>query len=86
MIDVRYLNKDDYDNILVGWWKSWRWTPPAREMLPQDGTGGVMVSVDGVDVCAGFMYYTNSKTVWIEYIVSNPEFKDRPKRKEAIDY
>ena len=85
MIDVRYLNNDDYDNILVGWWKAWRWTPPAREMLPQDGAGGIMVSIDGVDVCAGFMYYTNSKTVWIEYIISNPDYKDRPKRIEAID-
>jgi hypothetical protein len=85
MIDIRFLQPEDYDNILVGWWKGWRWTPPAKDMLPQDGAGGLIVSIDKVDVCAGFIYFTNSKTVWIEYIVSNPEFKDRDSRVIALD-
>ena len=57
-MDVRYLIDSDYE-ILVDWWKDWRWDAPPRDMLPQDGVGGLMVSKDGVDICAGFIYFTN---------------------------
>lgn len=84
-MEVRYLNDSDYDETLVSWWKAWRWTAPSKEMLPQDGMGGIMVKDGDVDVCAGFIYFTNSKTAWLEYVVSNPEYKDREKRKEALE-
>lgn len=80
---VRYLNENDYD-VLCGWWKSWRWTAPQRDFLPENGTGGLMVSVDGVDVVAGFVYFTNSAICWSEFIISNFEYKDKEKRKEAM--
>lgn len=84
-MEVRYLKEDDYDNILKGWWAKWRWTAPSKDMLPQNGAGGIMVSKDGQDICAGFVYFTNSKTAWIEYIVSNPEYRNRADRKEALN-
>ena len=84
-MEFRYLKHEDYDNSLVGWWKGWRWTPPSRDMLPENGCGGVIASKDGIDICAGFIYMTNSKTAWIEYIISNPEYKDRSNRNEAIE-
>jgi hypothetical protein len=43
-----------------------------------------MVFDDGVPVCAGFMYMTNSKAVWCDWIISNFEYKNRQNRKEAI--
>lgn len=84
-MESRYLKNEDYDNTLVDWWKGWRWTPPSRDMLPENGCGGIMISQDGVDICAGFIYMTNSKTAWIEYIISNPEYKERKYRNEAIE-
>lgn len=84
-MEVRYLKESDYDDILVGWWKQWRWTSPAKDMLPQNGAGGIMVSKDGEDICAGFVYFTNSKTAWIEYIISNPNYKSREDRKNALN-
>jgi hypothetical protein len=84
-MDVRYLKEDDYDTILKGWWKKWRWTAPSRDMLPQNGSGGIIVSKEGEDICAGFVYFTNSKTAWIEYIISNPSYKNRADRKEALN-
>lgn len=80
----RTLNESDYDDTLVKWWKDWRWTPPPRDMLPQDGVCGIMVSKGNIDVCAGFIYLTNSKTAWVEYIISNFEYKEKD-RKEAIE-
>jgi hypothetical protein len=44
-----------------------------------------MVSKDGEDICAGFVYFTNSKTAWIEYIISNPNYKNREDRKNALN-
>jgi len=85
MMEVRYLKESDYDDILKGWWEQWRWTAPAKDMLPQNGAGGIMVSKDGEDICAGFVYFTNSKTAWIEYIISNPNYKNREDRKNALN-
>ena len=39
--NVRVLSESDYENILVGWWKDWEWTPPVKDFLPLDGVGGL---------------------------------------------
>lgn len=83
-LNVRALQENDYDNILVQWWKDWRWTPPSKEFLPENGKGGYIVYDDEIPVCAGFMYLTNSKAVWCDWIISNFKYKDKQKRKEAI--
>lgn len=80
---ARLLTEGDYD-ILVDWWKWWRFGVPAKDSLPHDGLGGLMISKDGVDICAGFIFLTNSKTAWCEYIVSNPDMRDRELRDKAI--
>lgn len=79
----RLLKEGDYENTLVKWWKDFRWTPPPKDMLPQDGLCGVIVSKGDIDVCAGFIFLTNSKVAHVEYIISNFEYKNKD-RKEAI--
>lgn len=81
---IRELNEVDYEEILTGWWEQWGWTPPSKDFLPNDGKGGIMVYDDEVPVCAGFMYLTNSKVSWVDWVISNKEYKDREKRKEAL--
>lgn len=81
MYNIRLLTEDDYPE-LCEWWKFWRFGIPAQELLPENGTGGIMLSKDGVNICAGFLYLTNSKICWLEYVVSNP--KVRENRHEAI--
>jgi hypothetical protein len=81
---IRKLKYSDYDEILVDWWKSWRWTPPSRDFLPENGEGGFIVYDGDTPVCAGFNYLTNSKVGWCEFIISNFEYKDKDKRKDAI--
>ncbi|HUV84687.1 MAG TPA: hypothetical protein VMV86_03210 [Methanosarcinales archaeon] len=84
--EFRLLEEGDYENTLVKWWKDWRWAePPAKDSLPQDGLCGVMVSKDGVNICAGFIFLTNSKTAWCEYIISNFEYKEDD-RGAAVEY
>lgn len=84
-MESRWLNTDDYDT-LVDWWKFWRFYPPTREILPDNGLSGVMIvdSETQTLICAGFLYYTNSPIAWIEFIVSNPDVKDKKIREESL--
>jgi len=84
-LNIRPLKEKDYEDILSGWWKDWRWTPPSKEFLPEDGMGGFIVYDEDTPVCAGFMYITNSKATWCDWIISNLKYKDRQKRKEALE-
>lgn len=68
--------------MLSQWWKTWRWTPPSEDFLPECG---FMVSDGETDVCAGFVYIAGS-VAWIEFIVSNPEYRGREKRREALGF
>ncbi len=80
---ARFLQDGDYENILCGWWKDWKWEIPQKDFLPEEGKGGLMVSKDGVDICAGFMYFTNSNVAWCEWVVSNKDYREND-RKEAM--
>lgn len=81
---VRPLNQYDYDSTLVGWWKQWKQTPPPIELLPDNGIGGFIVLDGKIPVCAGFVYITNSSMVWMEFIVSNINYKNKKNRIECL--
>jgi hypothetical protein len=81
---VRPLNENDYDTILSEWWRNWGWDPVEKDFLPDDGKGGLMV-LDGEEpVCAGFVYTTNSKVAWVDWIISSDTYRKKPERGEAI--
>lgn len=81
---IRELQDTDYEDILVGWWQQWGWEPPQKDFLPRDGQGGIIVYDDETPVCAGYMYLTNSKVAWVDWIISNKEYTKKPQRKDAI--
>jgi len=83
--NIKPLSETDYDEILVGWWKAWKWTPPLKDFLPENGTGGIMVLDNDIPVCAGFVYMTNSKVSWVDYIVSSRSYSKKPQRQKALD-
>jgi hypothetical protein len=82
--NIRPLKPSDYDEVLVGWWKEWGWEPPMRDFLPNDGAGGIIVLDGDKPVCAGFLYTTNSKVAWVDWIISSKEYRKKPNRSEAI--
>lgn len=84
MYNVRVLTEEDYP-VLCKWWQFWRFPAPPQDCLPSNGTGGIMVSKGDVDICAGFIYFTNSKLTWLEFIVSNNEYREKD-RSEAIQF
>ena len=81
---IRELQDTDYEDILVGWWQQWGWEPPQKDFLPNNGKGGIIVYDDETPVCAGYMYLTNSKVAWVDWIISNKEYTKKPQRKDAI--
>lgn len=84
MFNIRPLKDTDYDDILVGWWNDWGWTHPNRDFLPENGTGGVIVFDEDTPVCAGFVYVTNSSVSWVDWIISNKNYRKKPNRTLAI--
>ena len=84
VFNIRPLNENDYEAILTGWWKDWGWESPNQDFLPDNGKGGIMVLDGDVPVCAGFIYTTNSKVAWVDWIISNKQYRKKPQRSEAI--
>ena len=83
-LNIRKLQEGDYEEILVGWWKDWRWDAPPKDFLPEDGLGGLIVYAGDIPVCAGFIYLTNSKVSWCDWIISNFHYREKDTRKQAI--
>ena len=80
----RILEEGDWET-LVSWWESWPdWPVPPRDFLPDNGKGGLMIEKDGKPIVAGFLYQTNSKGVLLEWIVSNPDYKEQD-RSDAVE-
>ena len=81
---ARGLKESDWDT-LVAWWDSWNdWTTPTKEFLPANGTGGIMIEKDGKSIVAGFIYETNSASILLEWIISNPDYRDKD-RQQAVE-
>jgi hypothetical protein len=83
-LNIRPLNDTDYQDTLVGWWKDWGMSAVPRDFLPDNGKGGIMVMDGEYPVCAGFIYTTNSKVAWVDWIVSNKNYRKKPQRNNAI--
>lgn len=82
IFNARLLTESDYDKLL-SFWKDNRFPAPPKDALPENGTGGIMIQKDGIDICAGFIYFTNSKIVWLEYVIADFNYREKD-RKEAI--
>ena len=83
-LNIRMLKDSDW-NTLVEWWNAWpEWQAPAKEFLPDNGKGGFIVEKQNKPIVAGFLYTTNSKAALLEWIVSNPKYREDD-RNQAIE-
>jgi hypothetical protein len=73
---IRRYKNEDY-GTLKEWWVAQNWPPVPEDNLPQMG---YVVE----DICAGFLYQTDSKCAILEWIISNPN-SDSTKRDKALD-
>jgi hypothetical protein len=83
-LNIRRLIEEDWE-VLCSWWEDWpEWVNPPKDFLPDNGTGGLMVYKEDTLIVAGFIYYTNSKGALLEWVVSNPDYRESD-RKLAIE-
>ena len=77
----RYYTEDDY-STLAQWWEAWGWPVVPKAALPKTA---IIISKEGVDLCACFLYKSDSCICWAEYFISN---KSAPKdlRKGSIEF
>lgn len=79
-LNIRRLTSEDY-STLVKWWDAWpEWQAPPQTFLPDTG---FIVEKNNIGIVAGYVYITNSKAALLEWIISNPEYRESD-RKDAI--
>lgn len=76
----RFYKPSDYE-LIASWWTEQKWTPVPMDMLPDLGLISI---VDDKAVCAGFLYTSNSKTVWMEWVIADPK-SDKQTRAFALE-
>jgi hypothetical protein len=75
-LKARTLLEQDY-NMLEKWWLGWGWPVVSKEILPDNGTGGVMIEHEGKPIVAGFIYWSNSGMCWFDWVISDPKGNKR---------
>jgi hypothetical protein len=81
MLTIRPLKSEDY-KTLCEFWQQWGWTPPPQDFLPEIG---MIVYDEETPIAASYLYITNSKVCWLEWVISNKNYKNRENRKNAIN-
>lgn len=76
----KFVKATDYPDA-VDWWADHSWPVIPPQMLPELG---LVAEDDGFKYCMGWLYRTDSKICWLEYIVANPDAPLK-KRSKAID-
>lgn len=79
-LKLRSLQESDWE-VLLSWWKAWGWPDIEKDLMPLDGLGGLIVEKQGKPIAAGFLYLTNSKVAWTEWIISDPEYREEDRKK-----
>ena len=74
-LKTRNITEKDW-SMLCSWWEGHKWPIPNNDALPNNGTGGIIVEENNIPVIAGFIFKTNSKGCWLEFIISDPNYKN----------
>lgn len=74
-LESRQLKESDWET-LQSWWKAWGWPEMSKDLLPLNGLGGLIIEKEGKPIASGFLYLTNAKVAWTEWVVSDPEYRE----------
>ena len=76
-IIVRPIKEEDY-KFINKWWKDATGkNPPPRRLLPENGLHGLMVCKDDNPVACTYLYLTNSKMGYCDYMIGDPEYREK---------
>ena len=75
----RPIEVEDYA-ILMKWWKSYDGIEiPDSSILPNNGLGGFLIEKEGKMIAAAYLYLTNSAVGYIDFLISDPNYKNKDK-------
>ena len=75
-ITIRPIKEEDY-TLINSWWKMIDKSPPPRNLLPENGLHGLMACKDGKPMVCTYLYLTNSKFGYCDYMISDTSYKGR---------
>ena len=75
-ITIRPIKEEDY-KFINKWWEQIGKEPPPRSLLPENGLHGLMVCKDGRPIVCTYLYLTNSKFGYCDYMISDINYKGR---------
>ena len=73
---VRSIRESDY-KFIDTWWKDNKYDAPPRELLPENGLHGLMICKKEKPIACTYLYLTNSKMGYCDYLISNPNYKSK---------
>ena len=76
-LNIRNIEKRDYKYINK-WWKDSDLPIPKLTALPENGLGGLIIEKEK-PIAAAYIYLTNSTMGYVDYLISDPEYKSRDK-------
>jgi len=83
-ITVRPIKEEDY--VLINeWWKGIGKSPPRRSLLPENGLHGLMACKDGRPIVCTYLYLTNSKFGYCDYMISDLNYKGRDRFRIVLE-
>ena len=75
-ITIRPIKEEDY-TLINKWWEQTGKTPPPRSLLPENGLHGLMACKDDKPIVCTYLYLTNSKFGYSDYMISDINYKGR---------
>jgi len=76
-IEVRPIKEEDY-KLINKWWRDADGKkPPSRSLLPENGLHGLMVCKNNNPVACTYLYLTNSKMGYCDYMISDQEYREK---------
>jgi len=76
-IIVRPIEEEDY-RFINKWWKDATGkNPPPRKLLPENGLHGLMACKGDRPIVCLYIYLTNSKMAYSDYMISDINYKGR---------
>lgn len=69
-MNLRDFNGEEDFKEFKRWWEFWRWKDRVDPQILSDI--GFVIEKEGLSLCAGWLYTTNSLIASIEFLVANP--------------
>ena len=82
-MNIRKITKEDY-KIIDSWYLGHNLPQPDSKFLPDNGLGGLILEKDK-PIAVAYIYTTNSLTGYIDFLISDPNYKARDRYDVIIE-